>query len=295
MLIGSYEIFAQTNLVNRTKASSDRPDLADEKNRRVLDEEEKKNSSAGFVEKDTVELSEEAIAALQKEDQRKRLVARHEHMGPAEVKEEPLFSGNEKPEEVFPEDEQEKNLPFDEGNIGKTPAKMTDAEKRELEELKETDREVRVNEMAHLAAAGELARGGIEYEYEMGPDGRNYVVDGKVNIVIPEGETPEESARLAKKARRAAMAAAKLSAEDIALAARASRAVIEAQAKIAVEKMSGGDGRNSLESGAALQSSDGIQLREMKPEATQAAQDASRAYKDIEEKGSYPILDKLFA
>ena len=40
------------------------------------------------------------------------------------------------------------------------------AESREVEKLKQRDREVRAHELAHLAAAGQYAQGGAKFDHE---------------------------------------------------------------------------------------------------------------------------------
>jgi len=70
---------------------------------------------------------------------------------------------------------------------------LTKEEKREVEELKRRDREVRAHEQAHLAAGGGFVRGGARFEYQQGPDGKNYAIGGEVSIAAPSGRTPEET------------------------------------------------------------------------------------------------------
>jgi len=55
-------------------------------------------------------------------------------------------------------------------------------EEQEVRELRARDAEVRAHENAHKAAAGRHSRGGPSYEYERGPDGRQYAVGGEVSI-----------------------------------------------------------------------------------------------------------------
>ena len=119
----------------------------------------------------------------------------------------------------------------DEGSgLGSNPD-LTPDEEKQVRELQARDREVRAHEQAHKAAAGELATSGPTYEYETGPDGKDYAVGGEVGIALREGDTPEESIRLAQKARKAAMAPAEPSAQDRKVAAQAAQMEQEARAE----------------------------------------------------------------
>ncbi|MEO0512384.1 MAG: putative metalloprotease CJM1_0395 family protein [Planctomycetota bacterium] len=104
---------------------------------------------------------------------------------------------------------------------------------REVEELKARDLEVRQHEQAHVAAAGDLFRGGPFYEYKTGPDGNRYAVAGSVRIDTSEGQTPEETMRRAATIRRSALAPKEPSSTDRRVAAKADRMAREAQAEIA--------------------------------------------------------------
>ena len=100
---------------------------------------------------------------------------------------------------------------------------MSDAERRKLEDLKTTDARVRRHEEAHRAAAGALYRGGPNYTYETGPDGKRYAVAGSVQIDTSPGRTPEETVAKASAIRRAALAPTDPSGTDRAIAAKATR------------------------------------------------------------------------
>ncbi len=60
----------------------------------------------------------------------------------------------------------------------KTELQLTEDERRILNQLKARDAEVRAHEAAHLAAAGPHANGAPTFEYETGPDGRQYATGG---------------------------------------------------------------------------------------------------------------------
>ena len=127
---------------------------------------------------------------------------------------------------VQPEDEAKSKDPLQD---------PTSAESRELEKLKQRDREVRAHELAHLAAAGQYAQGGAKFEYQRGPDGQRYAVGGEVSIdtsAIP-GD-PEATIRKLQAVQRAALAPAEPSGQDRSVAAQAASSI--AQARIEVEQ-----------------------------------------------------------
>jgi hypothetical protein len=95
-------------------------------------------------------------------------------------------------------------------------------EKVVVQQLKVRDREVKTHEMAHLANAGQYARGGATYSYQLGPDGRRYAVGGEVPIDVSKEKTPEQTIRKMEAVKRAAMAPAEPSSADRSIAAAAS-------------------------------------------------------------------------
>jgi|GEM_PF-5186523 hypothetical protein len=115
----------------------------------------------------------------------------------------------------------------EQATVGKQAA--TSEERQELNELKRVDQEVRRHEHAHQAAAGQLSTGGPNYAFETGADGKRYAVSGDVSITLKEGQTDEETIRLARQVRRAALAPASPSAQDRRVASRASKMISEAQ------------------------------------------------------------------
>ena len=110
------------------------------------------------------------------------------------------------------------------------------AEKDQVERLKERDGEVRAHELAHLAAAGSLAQGGMKLTYQTGPDGRQYAVGGSVKIDTSEARTPEETVRKAQRIRAAALAPSDPSPQDLQVAAKASQMEARARTEIMAEK-----------------------------------------------------------
>ena len=107
---------------------------------------------------------------------------------------------------------------------------LTDAQLKEVDELRSRDEHVRKHEQAHLQAAGRWASSGATYSYKRGPDNKLYAVGGEVNIDISEEKTPEETIAKMQVVKRAALAPADPSAQDKKVAARAT--AIEQRARM---------------------------------------------------------------
>ena len=101
---------------------------------------------------------------------------------------------------------------------------LTDEEKALVNRLKVIDAKVKAHEQAHLAAGGNLVRGGASFEYDKGPDGRNYAVAGEVQIdTSAVAGNPEATISKMQQVRRAALAPADPSAQDRKVAQQASQ------------------------------------------------------------------------
>lgn len=125
------------------------------------------------------------------------------------------------------------------------PGDLTPEEEEQVAELEQTDREVRAHEESHVAAGGAYVSGGIQYEYQTGPDSKRYAVGGEVNIDTSRERTPEETIRKANVIRQAALAPADPSGQDISVAAAASQMLIEAQRELAKNRADEADGKTS--------------------------------------------------
>lgn len=100
-----------------------------------------------------------------------------------------------------------------------------------LTDLKVRDREVRAHESAHRAAGGDLVRGG-SYDYQQGPDGKRYAIGGDVQIdTTSVPADPRATADKMAQVIRAALAPAKPSPTDLAVAAQATAERNRAQAE----------------------------------------------------------------
>lgn len=114
------------------------------------------------------------------------------------------------------------------------PSERPPEELAEIAKLQRRDREVRQHEAAHVAAGGAYVRGGASYSYQPGPDGRRYAVGGEVSIdASPIPDNPAATVAKMQRVRAAALAPARPSGQDLAVAARASQAEGRARAEAA--------------------------------------------------------------
>ena len=158
----------------------------------------------------------------------------------------------------------ENNTQNNDKNAGqKNIGELSLEEQRIVTELQAADTNVRAHEAAHMAAGGGLTSP-ASYTYERGPDNKMYAVAGEVGISTGEGNTPQESLNKAQTIRRAALAPADPSPQDLKVAAQAASMEMSARAQIMQEKMAqnsqnqnnSGDGstenstRNSAENSA---------------------------------------------
>ena len=118
----------------------------------------------------------------------------------------------------------------DNSNTQKTTSSPNDPQSRELESLKQTDREVRAHEQAHVVAGGGLVRGAASFGYASGPDGKLYAVSGEVSIdTSPVPNDPDATVQKMMQVTRAALAPAQPSGQDRAVASAATK--MEGQAR----------------------------------------------------------------
>jgi len=120
---------------------------------------------------------------------------------------------------------------FSSSTTNKTANSSSNADKDDVKQLKEIDKEVRNHEAAHLQAAGSLAAGGARYTYAFGSNGQAYAVAGSVPINTSEGQTPRETMIRAQAIKKAALAPASPSSQDYKVASHADIMFEKAQAK----------------------------------------------------------------
>ena len=108
----------------------------------------------------------------------------------------------------------------DAGAQAKDLLELSAEERAIVDALRMRDAQVRQEEEAHAAAAGDLA-GAIQYHYVTGPDGRRYVAGGEVPIRAGDaGGDPSKARSDAARLATAANAATNPSAADLAAARR---------------------------------------------------------------------------
>ncbi len=106
-------------------------------------------------------------------------------------------------------------------------------EEIQVKELKRRDTEVRAHEQAHIAAGGSYVRGGAHFEYEMGPDGKQYATGGEVGIdLTPVSGNPAATIGKMQTVIKAALAPAQPSAQDRGIAAQAAATANEARTEL---------------------------------------------------------------
>jgi len=124
-----------------------------------------------------------------------------------------------------------------------TPAQKREQQQYEqavnsqLRELAARDREVRAHEAAHVAAGGRYVTGGPSFTYQRGPNGRFYAIGGEVSIdvsAIPAN--PQATLDKAETVRRAALAPAQPSPQDLQVAASATQLASRARIEIAIQQ-----------------------------------------------------------
>jgi hypothetical protein len=104
---------------------------------------------------------------------------------------------------------------------------------QQIQQLKSRDIEVRAHEAAHIAGSAGLVQGGASFNFQRGPDGKQYAVGGEVQIDTSKVEgNPQATIDKAKKIQQAALAPANPSSQDRAVAAQAAQMAIEARAEL---------------------------------------------------------------
>ncbi len=102
-----------------------------------------------------------------------------------------------------------------------TSPKLSTEERKILQDLKLRDSAVRQEEEAHARLLGRHA-GAIRYEYQIGPDGRVYVINGSVEVAPKfNSSDPEEIKKVLKMIQRAAVSVSNPSQADLNVAASA--------------------------------------------------------------------------
>lgn len=116
----------------------------------------------------------------------------------------------------------------------------------QLKRLQAVDTKVRAHEAAHIAAGGGLVRGGADFTYAKGSDGKFYAVGGEVAIDVSKEADPRKTASKMRQVVAAALAPADPSPQDYRVASNARvmemNALLEYKEELAVAKQAKGAG-----------------------------------------------------
>lgn len=121
-------------------------------------------------------------------------------------------------------------------SLSLTSQTLTEEEQHLVDKLEARDAEVREHEMKHISASAGLQVSGPTYEYETGPDNKQYAINGEVQIDVSPARTPEETIDKAERIRAAALAPPEPSAQDIRVAAQATQMGLEAKQELARQR-----------------------------------------------------------
>ncbi len=100
-----------------------------------------------------------------------------------------------------------------------------------------SNREAKTHEQAHIAAGGSYVKGGASYDYQTGPDGKQYAVGGSVNIdTSPVADDPEATIAKAQVVIKAALAPAEPSSQDQKVASEARQMMNDARKELNSQK-----------------------------------------------------------
>ncbi|WP_406609659.1 putative metalloprotease CJM1_0395 family protein [Agarivorans sp. JK6] len=109
---------------------------------------------------------------------------------------------------------------------------LSESEQKKVDELSARDQEVRTHEAQHQAVGGQYASA-ASFEFERGPDGKQYAVGGEVSIDVSEiPDDPQATIAKMEQVQRAALAPAEPSSQDRQVAAQAQQKAAEAQREL---------------------------------------------------------------
>lgn len=112
---------------------------------------------------------------------------------------------------------------------------LSPEEQRIVKDLQAREVEVHAHEQAHASVGGQYT-GTPSYTYETGPDGKRYAVGGEVSVDVSVPSDPEEAVAKMRRVQQAALAPANPSAQDLRVAAEASRELAQAQLDVMQER-----------------------------------------------------------
>jgi len=125
----------------------------------------------------------------------------------------------------FSKRENQVRVSNDAEKVARSGDRLSEEELRALQELKLRDNAVREEEESHARMLGRHA-GAIRYEYQVGPDGRPYVINGSVEVDPKfNSKNPEEIRKVLQTIQRAAVSVSNPSQADLNIAASAASKV----------------------------------------------------------------------
>lgn len=117
---------------------------------------------------------------------------------------------------------------------------LSPEDKVAVAKLAAAEREVIAHERAHQSAGGAYT-GSARFGYTKGPDGKDYVTSGEVSIQAPEIEMSEKGLQVVEQVKRAALAPANPSGQDMRVAAKMEAVAIRIRAELAKRRYAAPD------------------------------------------------------
>ncbi len=145
--------------------------------------------------------------------------------------------------------EQQKDAQSDEDNTSSSDSdkNLTEKEQKAVKDLKARDKEVRMHEQAHKSAGGQYA-GSPAFDMTQGPDGQDYATGGHVDIdVTTVANDPQATIAKMAQVKKAALAPAEPSSQDMKVAAKADMIAAAAREELA-KNMSAVDSSSGVQS-----------------------------------------------
>lgn len=159
-------------------------------------------------------------------------VAQHQKSSPPHGQQQELASRGETSEASL----QKKTRPFNQP----TKPNGTPLDQFEIQQvirLKKADQDIRAHEKAHMTAAGVYLKSGAVFEYERGPDGKMYAVHGEVSIDTSQEISPKSTIAKMRVVSRSARAPVNPSPQDMKVAAKSARAIVDASHDLQMQKL----------------------------------------------------------
>jgi hypothetical protein len=162
------------------------------------------------------------------------------------------------------------------------PNKLTPEEERIVARLRQREAEVKAHESAHKMAGGPYA-GAPSYTYTTGPDGRQYITGGEVQVdMSPVQGDAEATVRKMEQLKRAALAPSDPSSADRAAAAQAEAIKLQAQSQVKEERQAKQEENGTVQPAASSEEGDSANSNESPSEGSQATRSrAAKAYNQI--------------